>query len=824
MNKKTYTFIIASALALCGVLGVRAANPATSVPQIGGDVHVVHANGSGYWLNATTSSDVGRGVALLTAWGARQQNDRFVLASSTFNILGAQLAAGCSESISITGGGMYSTVIQSTAGGSDAVIRALNNSIVEDLTIQATSTTAGTLPYGSKSCKTTNAILRNVHIAGTNDGIYFQGNDNPGNIVLTATNVKCESLWDCTFFRDLGTYYIYDSVLTATASTSVNSGFSTDALDNNNGGVVYAYNVIATATGGSINNNAAYNTGTTYISGGRYSASGAGTNCDINRNAGLLAVTSNTVYSQVCGTPTFEDNFPIRRSLGSNGTSGQILQTDGTTASWVGTSTIGLDNFFTNSGATTTLAKGSNLAAGTLQATSSTGYSNLAGGLNVGGATPLLSPLGTFSNFTVYSSGAFNGSPSELSFGGSTDSATSREGTLRLDVTSNGNFGGNINPFTINGYNSANTSVEINSWNGSGTSSPGTEISSIDLTPRNYGIGELQAATGISATYYGGNPAFIQAAEFQTAGIGGSDVPQTFGGYGYIVDDGSGNVTGGVDGFNRPPAFFEQTALGDTITEDDNGSSGKIVSILDDQDMVVSPALTTDANDTFHVTKPYLNIGPILHSSDLYVDPVTGYTGVKNYNPVYPLDVAGDVNLTGCLRISTVCQTFASFAYPFTPMTNYGATNQATTGIAWFQNGLNASSTSHFTNLVATAASSVDSALTVASSTGAVEFQIDRYGHKITGGQKPTCGAGCSSVVGDDQTFRTITGTGVTAVTVNFAHTYTNTPVCIASDESGGTTVSDASSTPATVVLNLSASLTTKSIGVVCQISNNFTQ
>jgi hypothetical protein len=45
----------------------------------------------------------------------------------------------------------------------------------------------------------------------------------------------------------------------------------------------------------------------------------------------------------------------------------------------------------------------------------------------------------------------------------------------------------------------------------------------------------------------------------------------------------------------------------------------------------------------------------------------------------------------------------------------------------------------------------------------------------------------------------------------------------VASDESGGTTVSDASSTPSTVVLNLSASLTTKSIGIICQMSSNFT-
>lgn len=114
--------------------------------------------------------------------------------------------------------------------------------------------------------------------------------------------------------------------------------------------------------------------------------------------------------------------------------------------------------------------------------------------------------------------------------------------------------------------------------------------------------------------------------------------------------------------------------------------------------------------------------------------------------------------------------------------------------------------------------------LTVASSSGATYLTIDQYGHKITGGTSPTCGTGCSSVTGDDSTFRAVTGSGVTAVTVNFSHAYSFTPVCISADESGGTTVSDASSTPTSVTMNLSASLTTKSLAVICQISANFTQ
>lgn len=121
------------------------------------------------------------------------------------------------------------------------------------------------------------------------------------------------------------------------------------------------------------------------------------------------------------------------------------------------------------------------------------------------------------------------------------------------------------------------------------------------------------------------------------------------------------------------------------------------------------------------------------------------------------------------------------------------------------------------------------SSIIVASTTGMTEFQMDQWGHRMSGGLTPSCGAGCSSVSGDDMNFRAVTGTGVTAVTVNFTHAWVNpsgnniTPVCVASDESGGTTVSDASSTPTSVTMNLSASLTTKNLAVHCEASINFT-
>lgn len=101
--------------------------------------------------------------------------------------------------------------------------------------------------------------------------------------------------------------------------------------------------------------------------------------------------------------------------------------------------------------------------------------------------------------------------------------------------------------------------------------------------------------------------------------------------------------------------------------------------------------------------------------------------------------------------------------------------------------------------------------------------QIDSWGHLITGGPAPTCGAGCASIQGDDRNMRILTGSSVSTVVANFANTYTKTPICIANEESIGTVSTDASSTPTAVTVTTASALTTKFIVVHCEISNNFT-
>lgn len=208
-------------------------------------------------------------------------------------------------------------------------------------------------------------------------------------------------------------------------------------------------------------------------------------------------------------------------------------------------------------------------------------------------------------------------------------------------------------------------------------------------------------------------------------------------------------------------------------------------------------------------TNTIFNIASSSGTSILAVSPLS-YIGIGSSSPTTNLVVEGIANQTN--NILTVASSSGASLVTIGVATTNGQ-----------QLSVNSSTTVNSVVYIGGSTNNPTFPLfTVASSSGLTYLQVDQWGHKITGGASPTCGTGCTSVTGDDSTFRAITGTGVTSVTVNFAHTYTTTPVCISADESGGTTVSDASSTPSSVTMNLSASLTTKSLAVICQVSQNF--
>ncbi|MES3031034.1 MAG: hypothetical protein V4697_01320, partial [Patescibacteria group bacterium] len=137
---------------------------------------------------------------------------------------------------------------------------------------------------------------------------------------------------------------------------------------------------------------------------------------------------------------------------------------------------------------------------------------------------------------------------------------------------------------------------------------------------------------------------------------------------------------------------------------------------------------------------------------------VRGNVGVGTTSPYAKLSVVGQVVASYFTATSTASSTLPRLAttgisadwvcltgdcrtswpsgsgspYPFTPTTNYAVTNQATTGIAWFQNGLNASSTSHFA-YASTTAISVNGSL-LSSPASDSFFAGSRAGEGVTGG------------------------------------------------------------------------------------------
>lgn len=112
------------------------------------------------------------------------------------------------------------------------------------------------------------------------------------------------------------------------------------------------------------------------------------------------------------------------------------------------------------------------------------------------------------------------------------------------------------------------------------------------------------------------------------------------------------------------------------------------------------------------------------------------------------------------------------------------------------------------------------SQLSVASSSGKVNFAINQAGHSIYGGTAPTvgtCGTAPSIVGGNDVVGRLITGSGViTACTVTFAQPWSNPPICDTNIEGGLTTFTSASTTLSTMVITGAAAITSSILTWQC--------
>lgn len=313
-------------------------------------------------------------------------------------------------------------------------------------------------------------------------------------------------------------------------------------------------------------------------------------------------------------------------------------------------------NFWTNSGANTYLNTGSNAEAPVFTATSSTGRSNYAGSVFVAKNVGVGDGSGMYP-LAVATSGptTLNGSPEEITLGGNANSPSQQEGIMTINGTTNGDHSGNMNMLTINAYEGTtgetpNPFIQMNSWSGTGTSSPG--VNSFFLAgAQPWSLAQVQGSFGMDVRASGGAYGQFNAGTVQ------ANQAMDIQGTGLISDDGSGNITGMIDpGTNLNTYFTDQIAVGDVIDNQGVGGQSVVTSISDDSEMTVSPPFSPDpSGDPYDIQKPFFRVGSIFNTPSVFTNN-SGLTGLNTYNPQTLLDVAGDItdeNVIGAPCVGT---------------------------------------------------------------------------------------------------------------------------------------------------------------------------
>lgn len=162
------------------------------------------------------------------------------------------------------------------------------------------------------------------------------------------------------------------------------------------------------------------------------------------------------------------------------------------------------------------------------------------------------------------------------------------------------------------------------------------------------------------------------------------------------LTSGTGNNVIGVDAANNITTGSFNTVLGDQALFNDVSGNNNIA-------IGPSEGSSWSGSNAVFIGSANVNSGNYIRG-DL-ANASTTFFGPINIATSTATSTADDgFNIqNGCFAFRGTCissSSGSSFAYPFVPITNYGATNQATTGIPWFKNGVNASSTSNFVDAI----------------------------------------------------------------------------------------------------------------------------
>lgn len=313
-----------------------------------GLVTVVSKDGTTKQYNATTSSNIGNGTALLTAVNNASDGATIYLAAANYDIQTSpiDLSIGGTGTINLRGAGKYSTRIMTA--NFDATLTTVHPGLyttVSDLWIDSNITTTGyyQFPWGFRSTQSSFAstTLQNVYITGVTDGIYMQRTPSTAYLNATSTanfvNVSIFTLWDAVYVNQVATTTLnfYDSDITVIASTTqsnlipfrniahgtvISMASSTVNFFNTN---VSATGYLDEGVGYAFSATNAASPLTANIYGGKIVTGGASTTAptadyDIRGSgAVIINVTANTVYdtAKTSGTITRPDADPIIASI-----------------------------------------------------------------------------------------------------------------------------------------------------------------------------------------------------------------------------------------------------------------------------------------------------------------------------------------------------------------------------------------------------------------------------------------------------------------------------------------------------------------------------
>ena len=190
------------------------------------DVLVQHSNGGLVGYNATTNTNVARGMALLEAVSNAVSGDSIYLKAETYDI-GANtidLSIGDTGTVNLHGAGKTKTIIETTSGTATTLTIGKVNSEITDLTLDRGMNSGYLIGYPNFGSGASNVILQNLNLNGYGDCIYLGAVDGG-----TFYNITANSEYDTLVVAiyGSGTFNIFDGNFIANAVVgSINSEFS----------------------------------------------------------------------------------------------------------------------------------------------------------------------------------------------------------------------------------------------------------------------------------------------------------------------------------------------------------------------------------------------------------------------------------------------------------------------------------------------------------------------------------------------------------------------------------------------------------------------